>query len=304
VPSHRAEAPQSRRRGQRKERVSSVRVAGNARVAGETRVATRAAGGRVAHKAPPSLSLSVPQVGIAGALGLATIAAPLTGALAAPAAKPVMNTSVPAAMAPGPQFPSLAAGVNAVSDVHLIPDDGVVASVPSGITAPGTILVARAARGSERAVLPGCDGVVVNRTMTNGNVPAVDLCTLWDGKHKLRADAAVAIAKLNLGYRKQFGHDICLSDAYRTLSQQYAVKAARGGFAATPGTSEHGWGLAVDLCDGVTSDTSATYWWLRNNAPAYGFDNPDWARTGGTGPHEPWHWEYLPGEADTGTADS
>jgi len=289
VPSHRAEAQPSRRRAQRKERSSAVRTAPV----------------RVAHRAPQTLSLSVPQVGIAGALGLATIAAPLTGALAAPTAKPVLNTSVPAAIQPGPQFPRLSASAaNAVDDVHLIPDDSVVSSVPAAIGAPRQVLVARAARGSERAVLPGCDGVIANPSMTNGNVPDVDLCTLWDGKHRLRADAAVALAKLNLAYRKQFGHDMCLSDAYRTLAQQYAVKAARGSYAATPGTSEHGYGLAVDLCDGVESDTSTTYWWMRNNAPAYGFDNPDWARSGGLGPHEPWHWEYLPGEATTGTADS
>jgi D-alanyl-D-alanine carboxypeptidase len=252
----------------------------------------------VAHKAPQTLSLSVPQVGIAGALGLATIAAPLTGALSAPTAKAVLNTSIPAALAPAPDFPALTTSAhNAVNDARLIPDDSVADSVPAMIGAPRMVLVARAARGSQRAVLPGCDGTIPTTRMSNGAVPSSDLCTLWDGKHKIRADAAIAFAKLNLAYRKRFGHDICITDAYRTLSQQYAVKAARGGFAATPGTSNHGWGLAVDLCDGVQQDTTTTYWWMRNNAPAYGFDNPDWARRGGSGPHEPWHWEYLPGES-------
>lgn len=280
MPSHRAEAPSpSRRRAQRKE---------------------RSAGARVARRAPQTLTLSVPQVGIAGALGLATIAAPLTGALVAPTSKPVPNTSIPAAIAAAPQFPSLRTmTANAVDDARLIPGDTLASSVPALLDPPGTVLVGRAARGSERAVLPGCTGEVADRRMTNGNVPAVDLCTLWDGQHRLRADAAVAMAKMNLAYRKRFGHDICFADAYRTLAQQYAVKRSRGGYAAAPGTSEHGWGLAADLCDGVASGTSATYWWLRNNAPAYGWDNPDWARAGGGGPHEPWHWEYLPGESDS-----
>jgi D-alanyl-D-alanine carboxypeptidase len=255
-------------------------------------------GGRVAHRAPQTLSLNVPQVGIAGALGLATIAAPLTGVLSAPTVKPVINASLPAALVPAPEFPrTQASAANAVRDLRLIPDDSVLASVPSALGAPRTVLVARAARGSQRAVLPGCDGLIRVPDMSNGGVPAADLCTLWDGKHKLRSDAAVAFAKLNLAYRKRFGHSICVSDAYRTLAQQYAVKRARGGFAATPGTSEHGWGLAVDLCDGVNVGSSATYWWLRSNAPAYGWDNPDWARTGGGGPHEPWHWEYVAGES-------
>lgn len=253
----------------------------------------------MAHRAPQSLTLSVPQVGIAGALGLATIAAPLTGALSAPTAKPVLNTSVPVALAPAPEFPRTQTGAaNAVHDVRLIPDDSALAAVPSALGAPRTVLVARAARGSQRAVLPGCDGVVRDPGMTNGNLPASDLCTLWDGKHQLRPDAAVAFAKLNLAYRKKFGHNICITDAYRTLAQQYSVRRARGGYAATPGTSEHGWGLAADLCDGVSAGSSATYWWMRNNAPAYGWDNPGWARPGGSGPREPWHWEYLAGSSD------
>lgn len=282
MPSHRAEAPQSRRRGQRKER-SAVRVA---------------------PKTPQTLTLSVPQVGIAGALGLATIAAPLTGALSAPAAKPVLNTSVPMALAAAPEFPRVqTAGANAVNDIRLIPDDSVLASVPSALGAPHSVLVARAARGGQRAVLLGCDGLVRVPEMSNGAVPAADLCTLWDGRHKLRADAAVALAKLNLSYRKRFGHDICVTDAYRTFAQQQAVKRSRGGFAAVPGTSYHGWGLAADLCDSVDKSGSATHMWLRANAPAYGWDNPAWARVGGGGPREPWHWEYLTGASDSSPDD-
>ena len=68
------------------------------------------------------------------------------------------------------------------------------------------------------------------------------------------------------------------------------------GLAATPGTSEHRWGLAVDLCDGVQKGSGSRFQWLRDNAPAYGWDNPDWARNGGSGPYEPWHWEYVAGE--------
>jgi LAS superfamily LD-carboxypeptidase LdcB len=104
------------------------------------------------------------------------------------------------------------------------------------------------------------------------------------------------LAKLNLEYRREFGHDLCVSDGYRTLAQQFSVKARRGGFAATPGTSEHGWGVAIDACDGISAGSaSANYLWLRSNGPTYGWDNPAWALPGGDGPLEPWHWEYLPG---------
>jgi D-alanyl-D-alanine carboxypeptidase len=35
------------------------------------------------------------------------------------------------------------------------------------------------------------------------------------------------------------------------------------------------------------------YAWLLENAPAFGWDNPAWARKGGSGPYEPWHFEYV-----------
>jgi LAS superfamily LD-carboxypeptidase LdcB len=72
------------------------------------------------------------------------------------------------------------------------------------------------------------------------------------------------------------------------------VKANRGYLAAAPGTSNHGWGLAVDLSGGMSSYGSAQYKWMRENAPKYGWDNPTWARAGGN-KHEPWHWEFTSG---------
>lgn len=42
--------------------------------------------------------------------------------------------------------------------------------------------------------------------------------------------------------------------------------------------------------------TSGSRWdWLQANAATYGFENPDWAQPGGSGPYERWHWEYLKG---------
>ena len=70
-----------------------------------------------------------------------------------------------------------------------------------------------------------------------------------------------------------------------------AMKSSRGYFAAVPGTSNHGWGLALDLGGGVQDYGTAQYEWMRANAPAFGFDNPEWARAGGS-KNEPWHWEF------------
>jgi hypothetical protein len=287
---------------------SAVRQAEKARpAAGKTRRA--AAKGRpgsdparpaAADKARVKRSLSLPQVGIASALGLATIAAPLTGALATPAAKALAQPLPPvAAFGPAAMFPRVAApAANAVEDAKLMPGTSESSAVPRTLAAPRTILVTRASRGTrERAVLPGCDGEVpVGAQWTNGEIPLGELCTLWEPEHSLRADAAVALAKLNFAYNKQFGANICLTDSYRNLADQRRLKAIKPGLAATPGTSQHGWALAVDLCGTVDDFGSTAYRWMRANAPTYGWDNPAWALPGGSGPTEPWHWEYLAGE--------
>jgi hypothetical protein len=258
-------------------------------------------------RAPRWNGVSLPQAGIAGALGLATIAVPLTGAFAqAPSVKPVADTVSTTALAPLPPFPlATIPARTALDDVRLLPDEEPTASVPARLAAPRTLLVGRASRSNERAVLPGCDGSVPSTAgIQNGQLPASTLCTLWDAGRQLRSDAAVAIAKLNLAYTQHFGHPMCISDAYRSLGAQYRIKAARGYFAARPGTSEHGWGLAVDLCDGVEEGSSSlSYQWMRANAPRYGWQNPQWAGTGGSGPYEPWHWEYLAGEKGQSSGD-
>ena len=140
-------------------------------------------------------------------------------------------------------------------------------------------------------VLPGCDGEAAGYG-SNGQVPSSEMCTLWDGHTQVRADAAVALAKLNQAYIAQFGEPMCITDGYRSYSQQVATKAAKGYLAAVPGSSNHGWGLAVDIC---AESYSGDRWdWLAANAPAYGWDNPDWARYGGS-KYEPWHWEWTAG---------
>ena len=58
-----------------------------------------------------------------------------------------------------------------------------------------------------------------------------------------------------------------------------------------PGTSNHGWALAVDLCGGINVAGTAQSAWMAANAGQFGFVQPDWARQGGEKP-EPWHWEY------------
>ncbi|GLW12029.1 hypothetical protein Misp01_71570 [Microtetraspora sp. NBRC 13810] len=125
----------------------------------------------------------------------------------------------------------------------------------------------------------------------NGLVPESYLCPLQQKGHELRADAAVAFISLNEAYRQRFGRPMCVSDSYRSLAAQQSVYYTRPGFAAVPGRSNHGLGLAVDLCGGVERFRSAEFNWLEANSKRYGWIHPQWAYSN---PFEPWHWEYDP----------
>jgi cell wall-associated NlpC family hydrolase len=83
------------------------------------------------------------------------------------------------------------------------------------------------------------------------------------------------------------GISIGINDSYRDYDSQVRVARekglySQGGLAAEPGTSNHGWGVAVDLSFGVGALA-----WMRANAGRYGFFE--------TVPREDWHWEYQGG---------
>ena len=127
----------------------------------------------------------------------------------------------------------------------------------------------------------------------NGRIPLTALCPLAGAPgHFLRADAAYAFDQLSAAYATRFGTPICVTDSYRTYAEQVRLKAVKPTLAATPGTSNHGWGTATDLCGGIQSFGTPQHAWLLANAPLYSWFLPAWARAGGSKP-EPWHWEYA-----------
>ncbi|WP_051640241.1 D-alanyl-D-alanine carboxypeptidase family protein [Cellulomonas sp. URHE0023] len=139
---------------------------------------------------------------------------------------------------------------------------------------------------------------------TNGNIPLDVLCPVaFAPAQRLRCDAAEALGAMNAAYRQAFGHDMVLSGSYRSLADQVSTRAAKGGLAAVPGTSNHGWGLAIDLGDGMDSYGSAQYAWMKANAVQFGWHHPTYMDQGGRGPHEPWHWEFGTTD-DRGTGTS
>ncbi|MCW2900485.1 MAG: peptidase and DD-carboxypeptidase VanY/endolysin [Streptosporangiaceae bacterium] len=146
--------------------------------------------------------------------------------------------------------------------------------------------------GEERRLSLGCDPALVTnaRKFPNGLIPSRYLCRLPQPGRKLRADAALTFYKLNAAYKRRFGGNMCLTDSYRSLSDQHRLYASRPpGYAAVPGSSNHGFGTAVDICGGVQNQGSSQFNWLRANSLKYGWFHPAWAYSS---PFEPWHWEY------------
>lgn len=126
----------------------------------------------------------------------------------------------------------------------------------------------------------------------NGRIPVEALCALWaDPRHRLRADAAHAFDQLSKAYVEEFGKPPCLTDSYRSYEEQVSLYARKPNLAARPGTSNHGWGTAADLCGGVQSFGSRTHEWMALKGPLFGWFHPAWAQRGGSRP-EPWHFEY------------
>ena len=127
----------------------------------------------------------------------------------------------------------------------------------------------------------------------NGMIPPAALCPLPTNPGQLlRCDAARSMQALGAAYLARFHSPLCITDSYRSIAGQIAVFALKPDLAAVPGTSEHGWGLAVDLCGGIDRFGTPQHQWMRDNAPRFGWAHPGWAREAGGKP-EAWHWEFT-----------
>lgn len=272
-----APAPRSRREMREAAEASAGRTTRRRRPSGPRR------SGRGAHAAPAGHAW-VTRATVLGSLAAATIAVPLTGTADADDRSP-FDLDAP------PTGPSTLALLQSGADTP-----GTAAAIAA---APRERSVEAASRSTARDPLPDCD-LEASVDGSNGQLADHSLCDLWQSGEKLRPDAAVSLSALNEAFRARFGRDLCLVDSYRSLSSQYSVKASRGFLAATPGTSMHGWGLAIDLCSKETG-SAEVYKWLWDNAPAYGWENPPWAQRGGSGKYEPWHFEFRAGVEEIST---
>jgi cell wall-associated NlpC family hydrolase len=126
----------------------------------------------------------------------------------------------------------------------------------------------------------------------NGLIPPSAMCPLGQAGHSLRCDAAAAYRAMSAAFAGAFGKPICITDSYRTYASQVRLYGQKPALAAVPGTSNHGWGLAVDLCGGIQNFGTPQYNWMKANAGRFGYLHPDWAEPG-NGREEPWHWEFA-----------
>jgi len=134
----------------------------------------------------------------------------------------------------------------------------------------------------------------------NGQFPSTMLAYLgWPEADHLRLvpAAAASLTRLAAKFERDHGKPLYVTDAYRTLASQVSLKISKSKFAATPGTSNHGLGLATDLASRINVEGSLEHLWMEVHGPTFGWINPAWATNYDPrdGQHEPWHWEYHAG---------
>jgi len=173
----------------------------------------------------------------------------------------------------------------------------------------GTVNTVSTARG---VLYPIPEGVtrLTNATsswggFSNGKIPSSALRYSSSGAYDSGA-FQVAGEAYELMYEAALAQGLDIqASCYRSFENQQKLYDVNPDFSATPGTSNHGWGLAFDIGELVSRYSTKyngydkaqmfqtpEYLWLKQNAYKYGFGHPTWAQEGGSRP-EPWHWEFF-----------
>lgn len=158
-------------------------------------------------------------------------------------------------------------------------------STASGTAASGSAGTPAATAAAATSTARNAEGVPVALAgYGNGKIPAEALHEVGGTGHRLWAPAADALDAL-IADAARDGVTVGITDSYRSYEAQVDVAArkglySQGGLAAVPGTSDHGWGMAVDL---KLDDAAQS--WMRANGGRYGFAEDT--------PREPWHWAYT-----------
>jgi hypothetical protein len=134
------------------------------------------------------------------------------------------------------------------------------------------------------------------RAMANGKLASRALVAIpWDPGRNLVAGPALGdLTRLNRAFRARFGTDLEIDLTYRTRgTQEYLYRELGPYIAARPGTSNHGWGFAIDFPETYGYSFRGRYYkWLKANSAAYGWVHRRNLEEGS--PYaEAWHFEYV-----------
>ena len=170
-----------------------------------------------------------------------------------------------------------------------VPASRLSRSAPAAVSGSGSFasqLSEAMATQSPRTYRLNADGIPRDlAAYGNGRVPSSALQQVGTTGHRLWEPAAQQLTRLIEDARRSGVH-IGITDSYGSYDAQVDLARrkglySQGGLAAAPGTSDHGWGMAVDL--DLDSKAQA---WMRGHAAAYGFREDT--------PREPWHWGFEP----------
>lgn len=138
----------------------------------------------------------------------------------------------------------------------------------------------------------------------NGQLPDDALCQIpWAPEESLLCGSMDNFQRLNDAFKDEFGTDLPILDGYRPLVEQELVHERDPNWTAIPGTSNHGWGLAVDFdWDLFSSWDVPQVVWMIENGPRFG-----WRLPAALGPNsdrpEPWHYEFGTSYSQDAAAD-
>jgi hypothetical protein len=143
--------------------------------------------------------------------------------------------------------------------------------------------------------------------LSNGHIAPTQLMSI--GGHLFQAQAGAGFVRMAADYHAAGHGTLSITEAYRDYDEQVRLfkarytagwssgvwwngqfwrKKAGAAVAAVPGTSNHGWGRAVDVGGYGGSSSTAAHQWIRDHCAAYGYS---WATGRASG--EPWHLEFV-----------
>ena len=198
-----------------------------------------------------------------------------------------------------------AAAVAAAADAAAATRRADAAAAAQRAAAAATAAAATKQRAAARATATATAAATPLYDGSNGRINPALLCDIpFLSGHQVVCRALPDLVAFSDAYRAQFGIPLPIdpwpASCYRSYDQQVATFARYGSpRAAIPGTSNHGWGKAIDIDDAVGADGKPLYGfgtpgyiWMVANGPRFGWVAPDWALQNGGNP-EPWHFEYV-----------